>query len=71
MLLAARAAVVVHDGGEMTDFIRRALTDHGFAEGLGDRARRLVSSQLGATARTFELLAPLIEDAAPSVRAAA
>jgi 3-deoxy-D-manno-octulosonic-acid transferase len=71
MLLAARAAVVVHDGDELTDFIRRALTDREFAEGLGERARRLVASQLGATARTFELLAPLIEDAAPSARAAA
>lgn len=71
MLLAARAAVVVHDGDELTDFIRRALTDCEFAEGLGDRARRLVASQLGATARTFELLAPLIDDSATPARAAA
>jgi len=71
MLLAARAAVVVHDGDELTDFVRRALTARDFAEGLGERARRLVASQLGATSRTFELLAPLIEDSATLARAAA
>ncbi|HVX59383.1 MAG TPA: 3-deoxy-D-manno-octulosonic acid transferase, partial [Pirellulales bacterium] len=49
MLLAAEAAVVVHDGAELTAFVRRAVTDRPFAAALGERARRLVSSQLGAT----------------------
>ncbi len=71
MLLAAEAAVVVHDGAELTAFVRRALTDREFAAALGERARRLVSTQLGATARTFELLAPLVEGAAFSARQAA
>ncbi|HEV7221553.1 MAG TPA: 3-deoxy-D-manno-octulosonic acid transferase [Pirellulales bacterium] len=62
LLLAARAAVVVQDGDELTAFVRRALADRHFAEGLGELASRLVAGQLGATSRTFELLAPLIED---------
>jgi 3-deoxy-D-manno-octulosonic-acid transferase len=71
MLLAAEAAVVVHDGAELTAFVRRSLADRQFAAALGERARRLVSSQLGATARTFDLLAPLVEGVASPARQAA
>ena len=61
LLLATEAAVVVRDGAELSAFVRRALEDRPFAAALGQRARALVASQLGATGRTFELLAPLIE----------
>lgn len=71
MLLAAEAAVVVHDGAELTAFVRRALADRPFALALGERARQLVSTQFGATARTFELLAPLAEGAVSPARQAA
>lgn len=71
MLLAAEAAVVVNDGTELTAFVRRALVDRLFAAALGQRARALVASQLGATARTFELLAPLVEPRKDSLQRAA
>jgi 3-deoxy-D-manno-octulosonic-acid transferase len=58
-MLADRAAVVVGGADELADFVRRCLEQPAFAAELGDRARRLVARQLGATARTFELLAPL------------
>jgi 3-deoxy-D-manno-octulosonic-acid transferase len=70
-LLAADAAVVVNDGAELTAFVRRALENRPFAEALGKRARELVASQLGATARTFELLAPLVDQPQASLRRAA
>lgn len=63
-LLAADAAVVVRDGAELTAFVRRALTDAAFASGLGGRAKLLVESQLGATTRTVELLAGLMDERA-------
>ncbi len=71
MLLAAEAAVVVKDGSELTAFVRRTLSDREFAEGLGQRARQLVATQLGATARTFELLVPLVEASPSAARQAA
>ena len=70
-LLTAEAAVVVNDGAELTAFVRRALEDRPFAAALGQRARELVASQLGATARTFELLAPLVEPRKDSLQRAA
>lgn len=60
-LLAHEAAVVVHDGSELVAFLRRSLADPAYAAALGARARALVQQQLGATARTFELLAGLVE----------
>ena len=59
-LLAHEAAVVVHDGTELTAFVRRSLEERGYAELLGRRARALVQSQLGATSRTLDLLMPLV-----------
>jgi 3-deoxy-D-manno-octulosonic-acid transferase len=56
LLLAADAAVVVRDGAELTDFVRRALVDPAFAAALGAQAQKVVSSQLGATSRTVDLL---------------
>jgi hypothetical protein len=52
----------VHDGKEMTAFVRRCLEDPEYRTRLGERARKLVEEQLGATARTFELLDRLVSD---------
>lgn len=60
-LLAGEGAVVVQDGAELTGFVRRCLDAPQFAEALGTRARRVVASQLGATARTVDLLDALVE----------
>ena len=61
LLLAAQAAVVVHDGDELTSFVTRCLTEPEYAAELGSRARQIVAAQRGATGRTMELLAGLIE----------
>jgi len=61
-LLARDAAVVVHDGAELTGFVRHCLEAPDEAAALGDRARALVAEQLGATERTFRLLAALLDD---------
>jgi 3-deoxy-D-manno-octulosonic-acid transferase len=55
-LLTAEAAVVVNNERELEQFIDRCLTDPAFAAQLGDRARRFVATQLGATQRTVDLL---------------
>jgi len=61
-MLARDAAVVVHDGAELTGFVRRCLEAPHEAAALGDRARALVAGQLGATERTFRLLDALLDD---------
>jgi 3-deoxy-D-manno-octulosonic-acid transferase len=61
-LLAAEAAVVVQDAGELEAFVRRALDEPESAAALGTRARELVQSQLGATDRTVTLLESLLGD---------
>ncbi len=61
--LAADAAVVVRDGEELTDFVRRALEEPDFAQRLGERAGRLVQSQLGAVGRTADLLLARLAEA--------
>jgi len=60
-MLAHDAAVVVADGEQLSRFVRRCLEDPDYAAALGDRARSLVLGQLGATRRTFDLLAALVE----------
>jgi len=55
-LLAADAAVVVHDADELAAFVRRCLDEPAYAAALGARAKVLVESQLGATGRTIELI---------------
>ena len=60
-LLAAKAAEVVHSQEEFCRFVRQALEDVEKARQLGENARRLVASQQGATARTVDLLVPLVE----------
>jgi 3-deoxy-D-manno-octulosonic-acid transferase len=59
-LLAAEGAVVVQDSAELAGFVRRCLDDPQYAQALGARARRVVASQLGATARTVDLLDALV-----------
>jgi 3-deoxy-D-manno-octulosonic-acid transferase len=60
-MLAADAAVVVRDADELSRFVRRCLAEPEYAAGLGNWARELVLSQLGATDRTFRLLAGLVD----------
>jgi 3-deoxy-D-manno-octulosonic-acid transferase len=61
-LLAEQAAVVVHNGEELTAFVRRALEEPAFAAELGQRAKTFVSRQLGATERTMAGVLPLLVD---------
>ena len=61
IMLAHRAAVVVQNGSELNDFVRRCLNDTSYRDILGDQARQLVARQLGATDRTLELLVSLVE----------
>lgn len=70
-MLAHQAAVVVHSGDEMTAFVQRCLEDPQWAAALGNRASELVSSQLGATRRTFDLLALLVLSASEAASRAA
>ncbi len=61
LLLKSEAAVVVRDGAELAQFIRRGLEDPAWAARLGERARQLVATQLGATGRTVDLLLDLVD----------
>jgi 3-deoxy-D-manno-octulosonic-acid transferase len=60
-LLAADGARVVTDAAEFEAFVLRMLEQPRDAVVLGDRARRLVLSQQGATRRTGDLLCGLVE----------
>ena len=61
-MLARDAAVVVGHRDELARFVRRCLEEPSYAAALGNRARSLVLEQLGATERTFKLLAALVEE---------
>ena len=58
-MLSHDAAVVVQNESELEQFVLRCLEDPGYAGDLGGRAKALVAQQLGATARTVELLVGL------------
>jgi len=60
-MLDHNAAVVVPNTDDLTAFVRRCLEDPTHAAALGRRAQELVQSQLGATGRTFALLAALAD----------
>lgn len=60
-LLEREAAAVVQDATELTAFVRRCLEQPGYAEKLGEQARRLVIEQQGAADRTIRLLSQLAE----------
>jgi 3-deoxy-D-manno-octulosonic-acid transferase len=64
LLKERQALAVVYSGEELTAFVRRCLREPAFAQELGDRAKALVAEQLGATARTVELLETLLGEAA-------
>jgi 3-deoxy-D-manno-octulosonic-acid transferase len=59
-LLDRDAAVVVADSEQLLSFVRDCLMNPAAANARGQRAAQLVSEQLGATDRTFELLRPLV-----------
>lgn len=65
VMLARDAAVVVHDGRELTRFVRKCLDDQSFRQQIGQRAYNLVQEQLGATGRTFFLLESLVQKPSP------
>jgi 3-deoxy-D-manno-octulosonic-acid transferase len=69
-LMAIDGAVVVHDEAELAAFVRRSLSEPREAAALGERARQLVLSQQGATARTVEMLLPLVDEQLRRNRAA-
>jgi 3-deoxy-D-manno-octulosonic-acid transferase len=56
LLLSHEAALVVNNAAELTTRLTELLGDRPRAADLGDRARRLVAAQRGATARTAELI---------------
>ena len=58
-MLAQNAAVQLADAAELGRFVRRCLEEPQYAADLGRRAKSLVQSQIGATDRTFALLANL------------
>jgi 3-deoxy-D-manno-octulosonic-acid transferase len=66
LMLQRQAAVVVQDGPQLTEFVRRCLRDPADARQLGDRARQLVFEQLGAADRTCALLARLLGEPPPA-----
>lgn len=67
-----RAAEVVRSGDELTAFVGRCLNDPTYRQALATAAQQLVRDQLGATARTADLLEPLFDepDVLPFARAA-
>ncbi len=65
-LLAADAAVVVHDGPALTAFVRRCLDEPAWADALGGRAAAFVASQRGATAATARLVLERLPQVAPA-----
>jgi 3-deoxy-D-manno-octulosonic-acid transferase len=60
-MLAHGAATVVADQHEMLNFVRRCLENPAEMTRMGELARTLVVSQLGATERTLDLLTGLID----------
>lgn len=64
LMLSRSAAQVVHDGCELTTFVRRGLEDPGFAHELGARAQQLVAENQGATRTTVQKIGMLLGSAA-------
>jgi 3-deoxy-D-manno-octulosonic-acid transferase len=60
-MLAADAAKVVRGAEEMAEFVRWALAFRDQAAEMGTRAQQLVQGQLGATERTIDVLATLMD----------
>jgi 3-deoxy-D-manno-octulosonic-acid transferase len=66
LLLAANAATVVRDGGELEQWLRSGLESPAESASRGGRARELVLSQQGATRRTLRQLGQLLENPSAS-----
>lgn len=66
-LLRHDAARVVRDMDELTAFVQECVEQPEFRGALGERARRFVLTQRGATAETVRLLEPFLTDV-PSAR---
>lgn len=64
-LTGADGARVLQDEADLEAFVRGCLALPDEAEDLGERARSFVATQLGATARTADLLERLIEPSRP------
>ena len=63
-LVAANGAVIVQNAQELEAFVHRCLDDPAYATALGIRAQQLVNGQLGATARTIDLIDSLFRPSA-------
>ncbi len=66
-LLAVDGARVVENREALEQFIRQMLENPSWAQQLGQRGRKLVLSQQGATHRTVDLLLPLVDSNAPNL----
>lgn len=60
-LLAKEAACVVHTAQDLESFLTKSTTDPGFANAMGLRAAEVVKQNQGATKRTVEQLAGLLQ----------
>ncbi|MCA9052423.1 MAG: 3-deoxy-D-manno-octulosonic acid transferase [Planctomycetaceae bacterium] len=70
LLLSNDAAAVIRSALDLADHLGRLLDDPCERERMGKRARQLVGDQQGATARTVELLSPLLTASHSDRRAA-
>ena len=70
-LLEHDAAVVVRHGAELKHFIQRCLDEPQYAAALGDNARQLVQSNVGATAKTADCLDAILGSNAEAIPRAA
>jgi 3-deoxy-D-manno-octulosonic-acid transferase len=61
LLRQHQAAIVVTDGQQLTEFVKRCLQEPDWAESLGQQARQLVIDQRGATQRTLALLESVLK----------
>ena len=57
----AGGRIVVHNGAELTAFVRKCLEDPAWAATLGHRARQLVLDQRGATDETMRRISELLQ----------
>ena len=51
-LLKAEAAIVVHDGTELTNFVTQCLNDPAYSAKIGTRAQKLIEKNQGGTRLT-------------------
>jgi 3-deoxy-D-manno-octulosonic-acid transferase len=66
VLLDGDAAVVVRNGEQIHEFVKKCLDDPQYAKQLGENARRIVLEQQGAVERTTELLLSLTSTKQPT-----